>query len=100
MQNVLVSPKDKDRITQKSGIIYWFKCDRLDCEDEYIGVSSKTSHEKFREHLKASSPKYEHQNTTAHTTYVENFKTIGSAGALHCKSNQRSYLHKSQQPHP
>ena len=25
-----------------SGVIYWLKCDRVDCEDEYIGESSRT----------------------------------------------------------
>ena len=36
LKNLLVSPKDKDTITKKSSLIYWFKCDKIDCEDEYI----------------------------------------------------------------
>ena len=48
-----MAPKDKDHITKKSGIIYRFKCNQVECDDEYIGESSRTYGEKFREHLKA-----------------------------------------------
>ena len=34
----------------------------------------------YIEHLKAPSPIYEHNNATAHTTSVENFKIIGREG--------------------
>ena len=33
----LMAPKDKDPLLKKSGVIYRYKCDRVDCEDEYIG---------------------------------------------------------------
>ena len=36
LKDELVAPKDKDHITKKSGIIYRFKCDRLECDEEYI----------------------------------------------------------------
>ena len=42
IKSLLMTPKDKDHITKKSGIIYRFKCKRVDCEDEYIGESSRT----------------------------------------------------------
>ena len=42
IKGLLMSPKDKDHITMKSGIIYRFKCHRVDCDDEYIGESSRT----------------------------------------------------------
>ena len=29
MKNLLVSPKDKEGITKKSSVIYWFMCDKL-----------------------------------------------------------------------
>ena len=35
---------------------------------------------KDREHLKAPSPIFEHQNVTGHTTLVENFNIIGREG--------------------
>ena len=61
-------------------MIYCFKCDRIDCEDEYVGESSRTFGEMYKEHLKAPSPIFEHQNKTGHTTSVENFKIIDGEG--------------------
>ena len=37
IKNLLVSPKGKDPIANKSGAIYWFQCGDLTCDDEYIG---------------------------------------------------------------
>ena len=37
IKNLLVSPKDKDPMFNKSGGIYWFQCSDLTCDDEYIG---------------------------------------------------------------
>ena len=42
IKSLLMTPKDKDHITKKSGIIYRFKCNRVECYDEYIGESSRT----------------------------------------------------------
>ena len=80
IKNLLVSPKDKESITKKSSVIYWFKCEKIVCEEEYIGESSRTFGERYKEHLKAPSPIYEHQNNTDHITSVENFKIIGRKG--------------------
>ena len=46
-------PKDKDNILQKNGVIYRFRCSRVDCDEEYIGESGKTFAGRFREHMKA-----------------------------------------------
>ena len=35
----LVNHKYRDTILQKCGVIYRYKCGRVDCEDEYIGES-------------------------------------------------------------
>ena len=43
----LVAPKDQDHITWKSGIIYRYKCDRLECDEEYIGETARTFAERF-----------------------------------------------------
>ena len=77
IKNLLVSPKDKDNIKKKSNVIYWFRCDKIDCKEDYIGESSRTFEERYKEHLKAPSPIHEHQNSTGHITSVENFKIIG-----------------------
>ena len=73
----LVVPKDEDHIAKKSGIIYRFKCDGLECVEEYIGETSRTFGERFKEHLKAPSLIYDHSNTTGYTTSHENFSTVG-----------------------
>ena len=70
-------PKDKDEMKKQSNIIYWYRCGRTECDDEYIVESARTFEERFREHLKAPSPIYEHDNITGHKTSVENFKIIG-----------------------
>ena len=49
---------------------------KIDCKEEYIGESSRTFEERYKEHLKAPSPIDEHQNSTGHITSVENFKII------------------------
>ena len=64
-------------ITKKSGVIYRYKCDRVECDEEYIGESSRTLWERFKQFLKASSPIYDHYNITDHTTIVENFSIVG-----------------------
>ena len=62
IKNLLMGPKDQDTIQKKSGVIYRYQCDRVECDEEYIGESSRTSGERFKEHLKAPSPIYDHSN--------------------------------------
>ena len=52
IKSLLMTPKDKDHITKKSGIIYRFKCNKVDCDDEYIGESSRTFGERYKEYFK------------------------------------------------
>ena len=77
IKSLLMALKDKDHITKKSGIIYRFKCNRVECSDEYIGESSRTFGERFREHLKAPFPVYDNYNITGHCTTIENFSIVG-----------------------
>ena len=41
IRDLLVHPKDRDTILKKSGVIYRYRCGRVDCE-EYIGESGRT----------------------------------------------------------
>ena len=77
IKDELVAPKDKDHITKKSGIIYRFKCDRLECDEVYMGETARTFGERFKEHLKAPSPIHDHSNITGHTTTLNNFSIVG-----------------------
>ena len=60
----------------KSGIIYRYRCDRMECE-EYIGESSRTFGERFKEHLKVPSPIFDYFNITGHNTTLENSIIVG-----------------------
>ena len=76
LKNLLMFHKDKKAITKQSSIIYQFKCDKPECDDEHIGESARTFEEQYKDHLKAPSPIFEHQNTRGHTTTVNNLKII------------------------
>ena len=73
-----MAPKDKDHITKKSGVIYRFKCEKLECDEEYIGETSRTFGERYRGHLKVPSPINDHSNISGHSTSLENFSIVGS----------------------
>ena len=77
MKNLLMAPKDQDPMLKKSGVIYRYKCDRVECDEEYIGESSRTFRERFKEHQKAPSPIYDHYNTTGHLVSIDNFSIVG-----------------------
>ena len=77
LKNILVSPKDKDKITSKNSVIYSFTCGMIDCNEEYIGESGRTFGERYKEHLKAPSPIFLHQSNSGHVTTLDNFKIIG-----------------------
>ena len=80
IKNLLVSPKDKDPMVNQSGAIYWYQCGDLGCDDEYIGETSRTFGERYKEHLKALSAIHHHSNQTGHTTNQNNFQIIGREG--------------------
>ena len=56
IKDLLLAPRDKDPITKKSGVIYRFKCDRMECDEEYIEESSRTVWLRLKEHLKPPFP--------------------------------------------
>ena len=37
IKDVLVAPKNRYTITKKNGVIYRYKCARVESDDEYIG---------------------------------------------------------------
>ena len=76
IKNLLVAPKDQDPILKKSGVINRYKCDRVDCDEEYIGESSRVFEERFKEQ-RAPSPIFDHCNTTGHNITIDNFSIVG-----------------------
>ena len=77
IKNLLVAPKDIDAMLKKSGVIYSYKCGRVECDEEYIGESSRTFGERCKECQKAPSPIFDCFNTTGHSISVDNFSIVG-----------------------
>ena len=77
IRDLLVHLKDRDTILKKSGVIYRYRCGRVDCEEEYIGESGRTFGERYREPMRVPSPIMDHQNTTGHEISLDNFSTVG-----------------------
>ena len=71
-----MASKDKDPIMKKSGVIYRYRCNRVDCDEEYIGESSRVFDERFKDHQKAPSPIFDHTNTSGHNINIENFSIV------------------------
>ena len=90
-KNLPVAPKDKDPILKKSGVIYRYMCDRVKCDEEYIGESSSTFGERFREHQKAPSPRYDHYNITGHNFTIEKFSIGGRRTRTSSEPSKRHY---------
>ena len=76
IKNLLMTPKDKDPILKRSGVIYRFKCNRVECDEEYIGESARNFGERFKEHLKAPSPIHDHINISGHTVSIDDFSIL------------------------
>ena len=78
LKNLMVPPRIRTQLPRKA--VSSTCLDKIDCEDEFIGDSFKTFGERYKEHLKAPSPIFVHQNTTGHPTSVENFRIMGREG--------------------
>ena len=77
IRSLLIAPKDKDPITNKSGVIYRYECSEHGCNEEYIGESARNFAERFKEHQKTPSPIFDHCNTTSHNININNFTIVG-----------------------
>ena len=75
-------PKDKNPMVSKSGAIFWFQCSDLSCDNEYIGETSRTFGERFKEHLKDPSPIHHHSNHIGHPTSQNTFQIKGGRGMV------------------
>ena len=67
-------------MVNQCGVIYWYQCGDLSCDDEYIGETFRTFGERYKEYLKAPSAIHHHSNQTGHPTYQSNFQIIGREG--------------------
>ena len=76
-KNLLMAPKHKDYILKKSGVIYRYSCDRVECDEEYIGNQQGLLLKGFKEHQKAPSPIYDHSIRSGHEVNIDNFSIVG-----------------------
>ena len=64
-----------------------------------LGNQARTFEERYKEHIKAPLPIFEHQNITGHTTSVENFRIIAREGQNIARAIKET-IYISQQPYP
>ena len=75
--------KVEKRLTRSTGEVNDganIQCGDLTCNDEYIGETSRTFGERFKEQLKCPSPIHHHSSNTGHPTTQQNFQIIGREG--------------------
>ena len=77
IKDLLMAPKDKDPITNKSGIIYRYKCSEDGCEDEYDWRVCKNFCRKVHGTPEVPSPIHDHNNISGHKVTITNFTIIG-----------------------
>ena len=97
-KNLLFSPKDIDPMVNQSGAIYWYQCGDLDCDDEYIGETSRTFGERYKENLKAPSAIHHHSSETGHPTNHNNFQIIGREGHNLARNIKESFFIRVNNP--
>ena len=61
----------------KSWAIYWFQCGELVCDEEYIGETSRTFGERFKEHIREPSPMHNYSYIAGCTTTQDKIQIIG-----------------------
>ena len=76
IKSLLMAPKDKYNKCQKSGVIYKYKCQHLNCPEEYIGESGRTFGDRFKEDLKAPLPIHQHISCTGHPVSQDCFSIV------------------------
>ena len=76
IKDLLVAPKDKDNNINKGVEIYRYKCKHLGCTVECIREKGRTFGDRYKEHLKASSSIYNHNNNRSHSNQEDNFSVM------------------------
>ena len=98
LRTILVTPKDKDQRQQKV-VLRWYKCNRLDCNKEYIGESTRTFGKRFKEYLKGP---FSHTRTPTHCRppqHIGQLENCKQGGAKHWQHHCQTHIHKDKQPH-
>ena len=82
LRGLVLSPQygkvvNSDIMTRDVMMVIYGGCDRVDCDDEYIGKSARNFEERLKEHLKAPSPICDHHNISGHDVTIDNFTILG-----------------------
>ena len=85
-------------MVSQSDAIYWYQCGDLACDAEYIGETSRTFGERYKEHLKDPTPIHHHNNLTNHPINQNNFKIIGWEGHHMSKDIKESIFIRVNNP--
>ena len=72
IKEMLIKCIDKDPMDKEPST-----CISVMCNEEYIGETSRTFAERYKEYLKEPSPIHAHRAQTGHSTNPENFNIIG-----------------------
>ena len=77
IRNLFMAPKDKDHILKKVESYIDIDVIRWSVTRKYIGESTRTFAERFKEHQKAPSPIHDHSNISGHDVNIDNFSIGG-----------------------
>ena len=97
IKNLLIHPKDKDTILQKSAVIYRYKCGRVDCEEEYTGESAEHL-QKGLENMRDPSPIHDHNNITGHELSLEKFSIVDKEDKCTARAIKEAILIRVNDP--
>ena len=77
LRQLLVNSKDQDPKEKNSDMIYSYQCREIARNKEYIGETSRTLGERYREHLKEPSPIHAHSLQAGHSSTPDIFNILG-----------------------
>ena len=78
--NLLVKPKDRDTIWQKSGVMYLYidtSVAEWTMKKNILESQAKHLQKDTKKHMKPPSPIHDHHNTTGHDISIDNLSTVG-----------------------
>ena len=90
---------DQRTKTPRKGKVMSFTVAEVDYNEEYIGETSRTLEERYKEHLNKPSPIHVQSLQTGHSATSDNFNIIGREDQGLTRL-LKEYIHQGQQSHP
>ena len=100
IKDMLVAPKDKDRVTNKGSIIYRYKCCHPECIVEYISDTGRTFVDRYKECLRALCHIHDHANTRGYSIQLDSFFHSRKGVPGNHKDHKRGNVYQNQWPSP